>query len=239
MFTGKAPATLSISDEGEVVISGRAVSLIENVAAASATVQVYKVDPVTGFRISNTPDKTFLTTAAGYWGPMEVDPTAYYEFRISTTQPNDRPIHYYREPFKHSDHLVYLRTYPPPASLLALAFGIIPKDNGQSEVIYLNSQKALWLGRDDLQVNGVSLNSNTFTNPQNNTVAIFMYDNNNNHQTDTTSIPLFSAIGGISGSDFYFPALTPQTIPVTLNGHILHLRNWPSADEGISVALFE
>lgn len=239
LFAGTDPSTLTVSDEFTPVLWGRAESMIENVPAANASVQVYKVDPVTGFRLSSTPDATFMTTTSGYWGPMEADPTAYYEFRVSTTQPNDRPIHYYREPFKHSDHLVYLRTYPPPASILSLALSGIPKNNNQADAIYLGPMKALWLGRDELSINTISLNSMSFMDPHKNNVAIFLYDNNGNHQTDTTSIPLFSALGGLAGSDFYFPASTPQTITVTCNGHALHMRNWPSADEGISVALFQ
>jgi hypothetical protein len=238
-FTGKDSVTLELTVESKPTISGRAVSLIENNINNGARIEVYAVDPATGYRLSNTPLHLFYTDVNGYWGPMPADPNTYYEFKISTGQPGDRPLHYYREPFTHSDRLVYLRTYPPHSSILSAALSIIPKDNTQSSAIYFCNSHALWLGRDSLTINGTSLTNTTFLQPELNTAAIFLYDNNKNSITDATSIPLFQSFGVIKGADFYFQATTPQSIEFNYNGRILRSPNWPSADEGVSVALYE
>jgi pimeloyl-ACP methyl ester carboxylesterase len=239
LFTGSDPSTLTVKEESEPLLSGRAVSFVENFPSANAKVEIYKINPATGFRISSTPDQTFVADADGYWGPMPADPTAYYEFKVYTGKPGDRPLHYYREPFTHSDNLVYLRTYPPASSILSLALGIIPKDNNQAVSIFFSGSKALWLGRDDLKINGVSLTNNTFMKKELHTLAIFLYDNNNNNLSDATSVPLFTGFPSLMGADFYFPTASPESTTFDFNGRILKTRNWPSSDEGVSVALYE
>ena len=239
LFTGNDPATLDVSNEAAPVLSGRAVSFVENIPSAGAKVEVYRVDPTSGFRISAAPDLTFTADVNGYWGPMTADPYAYYEFKVFTGKPGDRPLHFYREPFTHSDQLVYLRTYPPNTSILSFALGVIPKNNNQAVSIFFSGSKALWQDRDDLKINGISMTNVTFMKRELNTLAIFLYDSNNNKISDVTSVPLFDVVQSLKGADFYFPTLLPESITFEFNGRILRTRNWPSSTEGVSVALYE
>ncbi len=240
LITGNLPNQLEVTNEGNPEISGKVVSFVENNSGAGSKVEVYEVDPLTGFRKTTSPIKTFIANADNTWGPMKVNPSSYYEFKVSTGKPGDRALHYYREPFKHSDHLVYLRLYPQSNSIFNLVLSnVITVSSSKAIGIFYSASKALWLGRDNLSVNGISLNSNTFTAPELNTVAMFLYDSNNNRNSDTTSIALFNSFQSLKGIDFYFPVVLNQTNTYNFNGRILRTPSWPSSTEGIGVVVFE
>ncbi|MBK7638607.1 MAG: hypothetical protein IPJ22_00710 [Bacteroidetes bacterium] len=59
-------------------------------------------------------------------------------------------------------------------------------------------------------------------------------------QTDLTSIPLFEVLLSLKGVDFFFPTALPrQSVRFDFNGRILNTPNWPSKEDGISVAVFD
>ena len=240
LITGKLPAQLTVTSEAKPIISGKVVSFVENNSGAGAKVEVYEVDPLTGFRKTPAPIKTFIAKTDNSWGPMAADPNAYYEFKVSTGKTGDRALHYYREPFIHSDHLVYLRLYPQSNSIFNLVLSnVITVSSTKAVGIFYSASKALWLGRDELSVNGVSLNSPTFTAPELNTVAMFLYDSNNNQNTDTTSVALFNSFQSLKGIDFHFTVNASQSNTYNYNGRILHTPSWPSSTEGIGVVVYE
>lgn len=240
LITGKTPTQLDVTKELNPEISGKVVSFVENNSGAGAKVEVYEVNPLTGFRKTTSPINTFIARADNSWGPMQANPNAYYEFKISTGKPGDRTLHYYREPFTHSDHLVYLRLYPQTNSILNLVLSnLITVSNTKAISIFYSASKALWLGRDELSVNGVSLNSNSFMDPSLNTVAMFLYDSNNNNNTDTTSVDLFNTFQSLKGVDYYFPASITTTNTFNFNGRILRTPSWPSSPDGIGVVVYD
>lgn len=238
-FRGTAPVTTNIVPEARVTVSGRAVTLGENAPLNGATVKVYEVNTQTGFRTTEQPQFTFTTNAQGYWGPFTAKNGAYYEFFILSAIPDDRPVHYYREPFKRTNTNVYLRTLPPPSSTAGLLLAGLPKNDNQSVVAVFASSQAVVNGRDVLTLAGATLSTPQLAPASKTAIAFFAYDANNNGTTDNTSIFLFSLTPFLAGIDVFMSAAQPATITATLNGRNLNFRNWPSESEGVIVPVFD
>ena len=232
LFTGNLPATTNIIEEDNPII--------ENFVGKGTKVDVYEINSGNGFRISETPNFSFVADENGRWGPMNAKKGTYYEFNISSNKPGDRSFHFYREPFLVSDKLVYLRSFPPSSSLLNGALSSVPANDEQAVSVFFSASKAVWTGRDVLNVNETELSTAQFCAPELNSLAFFLYDANRNMQTDLTSIPLFEVLLSLKGVDFFFPTVQPrQSVRFDFNGRILNTPNWPSKEDGISVAVFD
>ncbi len=233
---GKTP-TLSFVDDDEIILSGRLVSFIENTVSANNKIEIYEVDPTDAHRLNATPVATLSTDAKGYYPNFVAKKNTYYEFQVSTGKPGDRMIHYYFEPFKKSNHMVYLRTFPPQGSLLNIGFNaIIPFNQSQGVSIFFSVSKTILLGRDNLSINQYNCVNTAFAAKEFNTLAYFMFDNNRNATSDYTSIPLFSDVQSFKGIDIDLPANGHSTY--VYNGRTLNTYNWPAANKGLSVAMF-
>src|SRR5690606_32433060 len=107
--TGVEPVRTEILPQrDEVEIAGRAVYFPANTGAAGTTLQVWEIDPDTGERLEAAPLDTFSITANGNWGPVTLDPTAYYEFQL--LRPGRSEHHFYRQPLIRNSALVRLNT---------------------------------------------------------------------------------------------------------------------------------
>src|SRR5690606_30107541 len=89
-------------------IAGRAVYFPANTGAAGTTLQVWEIDPDTGERLEAAPLDSFSIAANGNWGPVTLDPTAYYEFQL--LRPGRSEHHFYRQPLIRNSALVRLNT---------------------------------------------------------------------------------------------------------------------------------
>jgi predicted alpha/beta hydrolase family esterase len=238
LFTGTAPLNPEILPEENLLISGKSFSFVENLPGKGAIIKVYEVDPSTGNRIRSRPDYSFRVNSNNEWGPMQARPGAYYEFEVSTGKPGDRTLNFYREPFIRSNKLVYLRTYPPPGSIIHIGLNaLIPSPEDEAVCIFYNTPRTVLLGRDELSIQGVSLNRENITGKELNTIALFLYDVNRNKITDSSPSDLFGP-QTIKAVDFYFPASTLIAIKFELNGRILNLPARSSRSGGIGVAVF-
>lgn len=238
-FLGKDPATTNIIETANPVISGKALSFGENLPAAGGTLNVYEVDPATGFRLNASPDFSFIVDENNQWGPFTAKSGAHYEFTIQTGKAGDRLVHYYREPFKRDNKFVIIRSYAPEGGLAAAFLTALPSDNNQAVIAFFGSSQAAVADRDEFTVNGVNLSTNAFTSASNTTIALFMYDGNNNAITDAKPTPDFNAFPFLKGADFFFPTATPAFSSVTFKGRTLNIPHWKSKDEGVSVAVFD
>jgi len=238
LFTGTDPATTDILPESNPLISGKSYSFVENLPGRGASINVYEVDPSSGARINSTPNHRFTVNADNEWGPMQARTGAYYEFEVSTGKEGDRTLHYYREPFTRSDRLVYLRTYPPPNSILQAGLSaLVPSDEAKATFIFYNTPRTILYGRDDLNIGGVSVNREDITGKELNTIALFLFDSNKNNSTDGNPVDLFGP-QTLKGADFFFPAGLSSSVRFELNGRVLNLPSWPSKTGGIGVAVF-
>ena len=115
VITGRAPAKLDIISEKKPVIngiiSGSANGSYTNLPLAGATVAVYAVDPSTGERQADAL-LTKTTGVDGVWGPLNADPTAYYEFVVNAE--NYPTTRFYLTPFPRSCRYFHFRLSPLP-----------------------------------------------------------------------------------------------------------------------------
>jgi len=237
---GKNPITLDVVPEDNIILSGKAASFGENIARAGTVVEIYEIDATTGFRINEKPDAVFTTDAQGNWASFSAKKSTYYEFVVYNPDVSgDRKVHYYREPFLRSDKFVYLRSFPSGESLAAIFLASLPKDDKQSVVAFFGASQSVLSGRDVLNINGYNYANATFATAANTTIALFLFDDNKNKQTDNTTVLSFALFPFLKGADAYFQTNTLSTILFELNGRKIPVCNWKSESEGVSVAVFE
>ncbi len=235
-FRGQGPASTNIVADGSRNVSGRVLTLGENASMSDASIRVFEVDPATGSRTTVDPVHGFTADANGRWGPFSAGQGTYYEFEV-TPADGGRRVHYYREPFITSDRFVYLRTLPPATSLAGIVLSSLPNSDDQAVVVSFTANQAVIAGRDDLRVNGLELSTTEFASEDDSAIAFFLYDDGDG-QTSGSPVGLFGSFPFLSGVDVFFPTTEPQTIEMTFAGRAIRMRNWPSASEGITIAVF-
>ena len=235
----KDPSTTTILPEDRIMIAGKALSFGENLYVKNTTVSIYEVSKEDGLRTSDTPIATFDIAKEGFWGPVQVEKNTYYEFLVAAEAAGSRPVHYYFEPFVRSSNAVYLRSFPAAGTLGATFLSSLPKNDRQAVTAFFGASKAAILGRDNLSVNDISLSTPQLTEAANTTIALFSYDANNNEMSDVGSVGLFTSFPFLKATDIFYSTSLPEKITYTFNDRIIHLRNWKSASEGVSVAVFQ
>jgi pimeloyl-ACP methyl ester carboxylesterase len=239
-FNNAAPTTDNIVPQTSISISGKVLTLGENQARANSTIAIYETDPNSGERLSDTPNYLLNSDANGKWGPINVTPNATYEFHTQTGISNDRTVIYYREGFKHSNPLVYLRTLPAPGSLAGILLNALPSnDDNQSIVASFTASQATLNGRDQLSANGYDLATPQYAPASETAIAYFLYDNNQNGQSDGNIPATFALVPFLTGADLFFATEPRQTIHLLFNGRQLNVPSLKSASDGIIVAVFD
>lgn len=237
VFSGESVKTLDIIPQNDPTISGKVLSFGENLSAKGAILEIYEVERNTGKRKNAAPDFTFNIGSDNLWGPIKVRSDAHYEFRVSTGKSSDRPVHYYREPFVRDNHNVVIRYYPPTGSLASLFLTQLPNDDKRAVNGFFGASEAVIFNRDELKVNETLLSIPQLASVANTTIAMFMYDDNNNQQSDVRPISAFSAFPFLAGVDLAFKV--GESSKFEYNGRVLYIPNWPSATEGVSIAVFD
>jgi len=237
-LTGQPPAETAIQPTAVKIIQGKAVSFGENIPAEGGTVEIYEVDPLDGTRISSEPTAVFDVREFGFWGPFDAAADTYYEFLIYTGEAGDRPIHYFTQPFETSNQLFYLRSYPPSGSLASGLLDVIPADDDQSISAAFSANRSIITGRDALTADGVNLSTPDFASPEQFSIAIFLFDDNENDESDLYSVPVFDQISNLTGVDFFKSAAELGYTEYIFNGDTLRIPNRPSESDGVSVGIF-
>jgi pimeloyl-ACP methyl ester carboxylesterase len=235
---GEAPGILDITPTELVFISGRALTLGENALGVGAAIDIYELDAETGFRLADGSAASFEADENGYWGPFQADSTAHYELVVDDIG-DAAPVHYYREPFTASNDLVYLRLLPGPGSMAGALLSAVRFDDAHSVLIVFGSNRAILAGRDSLTVNGVEMATELVASAEETLIALFLFDENGNGETDGTRVELFNALPFLEGLDYYLQADEPETIEIIRNGRILRARNWPSETDGGLIVVFD
>lgn len=237
-FFDELPSVVDLYDASPLIeIRGKMLSFGENLPAVGAYLEVYELDDESGFRITTEPQFTRRALADGFWDPIEVKRGVYYEFLVYTGLPGDRPVHYYREPFTFPDPTVYIRSYPPLLSVGSLFLGGIPKTNEMSTVAFFGASQAAINGRDILKLNNVELSTPELSSADQTLIALFCYDNGDGVSSYNRSSD-FAVFPFLNGADVYLPTSPMETITMEFNNRKLNMRNWPSLNDGVSVAVF-
>jgi pimeloyl-ACP methyl ester carboxylesterase len=113
-IASREPQFIAVVPDAEVKLSGLVTGtpggVPTNRPVSGASVDVYRVSPMTGERIGG-PVHGSQTGADGRWGPAKVDPSWYIE--IVLTEPGSTTTHFYRSPFPRSSDVVHLRAARP------------------------------------------------------------------------------------------------------------------------------
>jgi pimeloyl-ACP methyl ester carboxylesterase len=242
-LVGRPPATSRIVPEYplSVELSGRAVYFPQNTGVPQATLQIWRVDPNTGFRLTAGPDATYAISGNGSWGPLRAIGGARYEFALLRT--NERTHHFYYEPFLRSDQFIRLLTEPAGGPIATFT----DTSDRQTDLIIFRN-KELWgdqgVENDVLTVNGTNIISPA-THPIERFVnATFVFDKGADGLTNL-GVPIapFSSISFLTGVDLFIPAAIPPDSTVSLvltprdGGHTetVNVPNWASSTDAVTI----
>ncbi len=219
-----------------VQISGRACTLGDNLAEANATIEVYSFNRRTGKRETETPIHTFKTDQHGNWEAISLSVDKYHEFVVIPENKAKRKVHYYREPFKNDNPLVYLRTMPSSgfASFLLKA---LPQNEDEACVGIFSASKAIMNGRDNLAVQGLEVSRDDITPQSKNTIALFIYDDAGDQISSGMLISTYKAFPFISGLDYQLP-IDGYPLEFALNGRRMNVMPVKSSD-GVMIIVFD
>jgi hypothetical protein len=242
-LNGEQPSTTQVLPEppGKVTVAGRALIFPNNTGREGARVEVYRIDPATGARISNTPRHAVTVGADGSFGPLQINGRQHYEFAV--VEAGQRTAHYYPEPFERSDHFVRLLSAPALAPFI---------DSGPNHTVGAVTRMREWWGdqaspsdNDRLEINGLNVINPAIAPRMRRVIAVFVLDRNSDGVTDTsTALFPFSALSFLTGVDIFMPASgdASGTISFTetvrgAGGHTetINIPNWPSDQHTVSV----
>jgi triacylglycerol lipase len=221
----KTPQTVSIS--GKVLVMG------ENSVPENTTITIYAFNPATGERLQTEPLATRTLSKHGNWLSVEVDSKSYLEFVI--TPENGRAVHYFREPFTVSNHLVYLRTLPT-SGMAAMLFSGLPANDEESVLVIFSANRATISGRDFLSVNNVELTTPELASAQKTAIAHFVYDDKSDRVSSNNPITMFGMTPFMSGADVWLE--TNKPIELNYQKRLMTIPSHPSS-KSILVAVFE
>lgn len=237
----EAPATTAITRQNwEITVSGKVLTLGENEPRPGATINVYPLDPLSGERLTDSNlNYTLTADPNGHWGPITLLRSIPYEFQTITNVAGDRPVVYYREGFNHNNPLVYLRTLPPSSSIAGLLLNGLPSDDNQTVMAVFTASQATVSSRDTLIVDNNILSTPQFAPATETAIAFFLYDSNNNSQTDNSSIFTFGLTPFLAGVDMFFHTEPRYAIHLEFNGRSMYVPSIKSQTDGIVVAVFD
>jgi hypothetical protein len=246
-FTGQAPDTTDILPEpsDHIWLAGRAVFFPQNVGVANSTLEIFKINGDTGFRIHNKPEAVYAIDETGNWGPFMAKAGEHYEFVI--VPQNFTPHHFYYEPFIRSDYLIRLLESPPGPTGLDYYTSKFPN---QSNLV-ITRYRELWgdqgVNNDILAINGVNI-VNEATCPLSKLVnSAFVFDNGSEDQSNLTQpIAFYYAITFLTGVDLYIPGANPpdgriRFVVMPRGGEgklqVLNVPNWASTTDRITIQI--
>jgi pimeloyl-ACP methyl ester carboxylesterase len=240
-LTGKKPRTTEVLPQGRITLAGRASLFVTNAGVNGATLNVYRVDPMTGRRLGSRPVATQALSGDGSWGPIRAHGAATYEFALSY---GDQVHHQYFQPFRRTDHWIRLITsYPGTGLDLAME-----KSDKYASIVVLRNKE--WWGDqgaagDTLTINGTGV-LNASTSPRSKrAIGLFAYDAGSDGVSHPeAALPQFAALPFISGFDLSMPGTDPATGHVRLvaaqrggtgRPDVINVPNLSSAKHRISV----
>lgn len=245
-FFDEPPQVLEIVKQRKPVeISGRAVNVPANTGREGALLDVWKIDAATGLRQGEKALAHFEIPASGDWGPVTVDPEAYYEFVLSLT---DSPYqhHFYEQPFLRSSQFVRLRSGPPDSA----ARQNTNKGNNHASITV--SRMREWTPDDVLEIethsdSGDQPAKNVISDASNNRIAIYLHDDAATPgESSLELLPYFPDQAFQTGVDLYMPANDDPDGTITIRNlprgdadkpQVLHIPNWASTNHNVSVLL--
>ena len=241
---GEAPEVVDIvKQRAPVEISGRAVNFPANTGREGTILSIWELDGDTGMRAVDEPLAEFDIDESGDWGPVTVDPDAYYELVLGA-EDDDRFHHFYMQRFLRSDQFVRLLSGPPDSDAR------VNTNTGEGHSALTVSRMREWTQDDVLDVGSKSADSeqepvNVVTMDLKESISIFLHDDAATPgETTLAPLPWFNDQAFQAGLDLYMPASDPPNGTITLTNYprgdmeqpqTLHVPNWRSTNHSVSV----
>ncbi len=232
---GEEPVAEVLPQAEPIEVSGKALVFMDNTPLEGASIDIYEVDPATGFRVDAVPAAEFVVAADGAWGPFEAAPETTYEF-VATPTDGAPTVHVYTPPFVRSTNLFYLSTMANYPSASLLVWGAAPMDQPQTNLFTFVSFQSVMADRDTISVGGVDLTSEDLFSSSKNIWAFGSYDDGD-QVSSLDADPLFADFTTFNGVDLYLPADVPTTINVTMNDRSLNVSSWPANENHLVYAV--
>lgn len=213
-------------------ISGRVVTLGENLPMSIDTVLLYEFDAQKGERKSNKPT-ILLTDRNGYWPSTLVSKNSFLEFELHSKK--SRVIRYYIEPQQTNNHLIYLRTIPT-TGLVSGLMRAVPKNDSTVALAVFSSNHAIIYGRDSLTIDTVNLSTATLTPAKKTIAASFVFDDGDG-KTSKANVKGFGIGMFLSATDYYIKPSNTEKSALYFNGKRILVPRIPSKD-AVMVIMF-
>ncbi|TDC61907.1 alpha/beta hydrolase, partial [Actinomadura sp. GC306] len=202
-FNERKPRTTRIVPQRHIALSGRAVLFPSNEGAAGARLEIYRVNPLTGARLTQRPLASYTLPEDGAWGPFKGRGDAHYEFAVVWDESSVH--HLYSQPFRRSNGLVRLLTSRPGEGLSGLV-----ETGDRHAALTISRQKEWWgdQGRegDALYINGRQVLNEANAPRTKRAIGIFAFDAGRDRVTDLSApLPAFFATPFITGMDVFMP----------------------------------
>lgn len=219
-----------------LALAGRALTFGENTPAAGASVTIWSLDASTGQRASDEPLATHTTDDAGRFPATVVEAGVPYELVVDD---GGVPVHYFREPMTATNRLVYLRTLPGPGTLAGVVTSLLPLDGDDTVLIVFSSSEAIVDPEDSLTLDETTLGGPETTAAVNTTIALFLYDANNNGESEGTAVAALAQFPFLSGVDVALAGDPSATSEVRLNDRVVRFPRLPASEFGAVVVTFD
>ncbi|WP_229071055.1 alpha/beta hydrolase [Actinoplanes sp. DH11] len=234
-FRGHDPRTTRLVPDRNTQISGRAVLFPSNAGVQGATVEVYRLDPLTGHRLTRRPAAVRQVAADGAFAPVGVDPRARYE--LALVRPGQATHHFYFEPFRRTDTFVRLLTSNPGEGI-----GALVDTSDRHTALTFQRQKEWWGAEGDaLYVNGRNILNGATAPRTKRVIGVFAFDDASDRVSRLdTPLPEFFAITFMTGVDHYIPAGRTVSVVVRSRGDgvtYLPIPAWRSSEHRVSLEI--
>jgi hypothetical protein len=240
-LTGHAPAHDIVPEPGRIPIAGKALDFPQNHGLTDATLEIWQIN-ASGRRIGTVPAASITgIPASGRWGPVTVDAGTRYE--IAVVRPGHVTLHYYYEPFVHSDYTLRILD----SDALTAYSGARPGAESAAILRY----KELWGDQgsqsDRLLLNGLNVCVPSICPISKQVNALFAFDVNRDGKSDLSSPdPALSQLPFITGADVFMPASSPGGTPTGTTSYqlvsrgagparTLNVPNWDSTTDGVVI----
>lgn len=242
-LTGKKPKTTDVVPEppGQVTVAGRAALFPANTGIEGGEFKVYEVVAETGQRKSGNPIYEKTLGADGDFGPLKVNGKKHYEFEV--VRPGETTIHYYPEPFEHSDHFYRVLSAPGLVQYLDAS-----PDHTNVTVTRMREWRGDQTGpgaNDLLELNGVNVINPVIAPRIARILAVFNIDRNSDGVTNLGAVLFpFNFLAFLTGVDNYLPASPDAGGKIEVRetmrdpgGQVktINVPNWPSSQHNVTV----
>ena len=137
-----------------------------------------------------------------------------------------------------TDPMVYIRTLPSDDGLAGILLSGLPFNDDQSIVVIFSASRALDATTDSLTVNGFEVLNDETASPSNTTIALFLYDQDDDGESSLEPNELFASFPFLAGMDMAIDA-NAGVIPIKLNDRVLNVPALPSDSDGVTVVVFD